>query len=46
MVSSKINLIIKAIEKKIPIVSSMGAGNKLIQLSLKLQIYTRQKCAL
>ena len=34
MVSSKINLIIKAIEKKIPIVSSMGAGNKLDQLSL------------
>jgi len=47
MVSSKINLIIKAIEKKIPIVSSMGAGNKLDPTKFEVtDIYKTEMCPL
>lgn len=46
-VSSKINLIINCIERGIPIVSSMGAGNKLDPAKLKIaDIYETSMCPL
>jgi len=47
MVSSKINLIKKAVEKNIPIVSSMGAGNKLDPTKFEVSdIYKTEMCPL
>ncbi|HHY77071.1 MAG TPA: tRNA threonylcarbamoyladenosine dehydratase [Clostridiales bacterium] len=47
MVSSKINLIRKAVEKDIPIISSMGAGNKLDPTKFEVtDIYKTEMCPL
>lgn len=47
IVSSKIHLIIKCIEAKIPIVSSMGAGNKLDPTKFEVtDIYNTTMCPL
>lgn len=47
MVSSKINLIRKAVEKDIPIISSMGAGNKLDPTKFEVSdIYKTEMCPL
>ena len=40
-ISSKVNLIINCKKLNIPIISAMGAGNKLIQPSLKWQTFHR-----
>lgn len=47
MVSSKINLILKCKEKDIPVISCMGAGNKLDPTKLKVtDIYKTSVCPL
>lgn len=47
MVSSKINLIVRSIEMNIPIVSSMGTGNKLDPTKLEVtDIYKTEMCPL
>ena len=46
-VTAKIELVIKAEEKKIPIISSMGAGNKLDASRFKVtDIYQTKVCPL
>lgn len=47
MVTSKINLIVKSIEMNIPIISSMGAGNKLDPSMFEVtDIYKTEMCPL
>lgn len=47
MVSSKIDLIVKAKEKNIPIISAMGAGNKIEPTKLQIgDIYETEMCPL
>ena len=47
MVTSKINLIVKSIEMNIPIISSMGAGNKLDPSKFEVEdIYKTEMCPL
>lgn len=47
MVSSKINLVIKCIEMNIPVISCMGAGNKLDPTKLEItDIYKTSVCPL
>lgn len=45
-VTAKIALVMKAQEKNVPIISSMGAGNKLDASAFKVLIYIRPACVL
>ena len=45
-VSAKIELVLKAQEHNIPIISSVGAGNKVDPTNLKSQIFIKQKYVL